>query len=219
MTRTLAGHFANSMEAQAAIDQLERQGFTKDQVSYLAHDGSGRLANAAPERVESDSNTAKGAALGGVSGLLLGLASLAIPGIGPIVAAGPIAAALAGGAVGAATGGLLGALGDLGLPENDAKHWADLMQSAGGALVLVRVDEENTGPARNILVDHGASDVRLHDAKIGESGPDVSLAHADHANFGDEGGSSQWGQTVLRADSKKPAERTFSRDRSSKQLD
>lgn len=219
MTRTLAGHFANSTDAQAAVDQLERQGFTKDQVSYVARDGSGRLDNVLHGRVESDSNTAKGAALGGVSGLLLGLASLAIPGIGPIVAAGQIAAALAGGAVGAATGGLLGALADMGLPENDAKHWADLMQSGGGALVLVRVDEENSSRARAILDGQGASDTRTHDATIGESGPDESLAHADRENFGDEGGSSQWGQTVLRSDSVGPSERTFSRDRGSKQLD
>ena len=212
MTRTIVGHFARGNEAQDALERLQAAGFTSSDVSYVAHDGTGAFADVLRGRVPSNSGTAKGAAAGGVSGLLLGLAAVAIPGIGPVVAAGPIAAALAGAGVGAATGGMLGALSDMGVPENDSRYWSDAV-AQGGALVIVRANSDTEQRAVHALQSSGAQEVRQHSAAVGSSGVDPSDPHASPDNYGDEGGSSQWSQTVLRVrdGESEVAKRTFSR--------
>jgi len=160
--------------------------------------------------------------VGGASGVLLGLAALAVPGIGPLLAAGPIAAALAGAGVGAATGSLLGALSDLGIPEKDAQRWANAVEG-GGSLVAVRVNEETATRAAEVLHNHRPEAIDQHQPAIKETGGefDPGDPHSSSPNFGDEGGSSQWGQTVLRVEDgeEKIAERTVSRDVGSRKLD
>jgi hypothetical protein len=221
MTQTIVGHFTDSDMAQKAVRLLEDSGFTSEEVSYLAHDGSGRFADLMRGRISSGSGTAKGAAAGGVSGILLGLAALAIPGIGPIVAAGPLATALAGAGVGAAAGGLLGALADMGVPEEQGRHWADRV-AHGGTLVLVRVNDDTADRAESALSSAGAEEIRRHHGTVQQAGSyDPGDPHTAPSDYGEEGGSSQWGQTVLRVEGNrtKVAERSFSRDRQPKKLD
>jgi hypothetical protein len=210
MTRTLVGHFSDSRQAQAVVQELERSGFTAEDLSYVSSDGSGRFAQpSAGERLGS-TGAVKGAAVGGVSGLLLGLGALAIPGIGPVVAAGQIAVALAGAGVGAAAGGLIGALTDLGISKPDADRWAQAVRE-GGTLVLVRVSDDCADRARSVIASHEPVDVAEHKPAVHESGGfDPSDPHSRAADYGDEGGSSQWGQRVLRPD--RIADRTVSRD-------
>jgi len=169
MIRTVIGHFPSGTEAQAVLDELERIGFTADDVSYVAHDGSGRFAGVLSRDEMRHGSAAKGATAGGVSGLLLVLAALTIPGAGPVVAAGPIAAALAGAGMGATAGGLLGALSDLGVPEDDAKRWADAVHS-GGTLVVIRTNETTEQRAVDTLKSHGADVVARHDVGAQETG-------------------------------------------------
>ncbi len=210
MTKTVVAHFPDADTAQAAVVELETAGFTPDEVGYVSHDGSGRLA----QRISggfSGSRSATGATVGGVSGALLGMAALAIPGIGPVVAAGPIAMALAGAGVGAATGGLLGALSEIGIPESDAKRWSELVEQ-GGSLVVVRVNDDTHDRAVRLLRAHAPESLLEHDVAVKESGftYDPADPHSSAPNYGDEGGSSQWGQTVLRIEDgeERIAERT-----------
>lgn len=112
MTHKIVGVFRTEQEATRAIEELKQQGFRADEISVLAKDRgeSSTIQNEtgtkAPEGMAS--GVATGGVLGGVTGLLAGLGALAIPGAGPIIAAGPIAATLTGAAVGAGAGGLVG---------------------------------------------------------------------------------------------------------------
>jgi uncharacterized protein (TIGR02271 family) len=100
-----------------------------------------------------------GAAVGGILGLVAGVASLAIPGFGPIIAAGPIASALAGAGIGAAAGGVIGALTHLGVPEDEAHYYAEGVRR-GGTLITVRADsEESATCAAQVMRKHGAADI------------------------------------------------------------
>jgi hypothetical protein len=99
-----------------------------------------------------------GSALGGAAGLAASLMGLAIPGIGPILAAGPIAAALAGAGAGAVAGGLIGGLTDAGVSETHAEYYAEAVRR-GGALVTVRTDDGRADEAEAVIRRHGAFDI------------------------------------------------------------
>lgn len=198
MTRTVVGLFRDSDEAQAALQDLESAGFTREHLNLVAYDGSGQYTDLVKQGSELGSNTTKGAAAGGVAGLLIGLAAVAIPGVGPIVAAGPIAAALAGAGVGVATGGMLGALADMGVPGHEAKYYQEAIRR-GGTLLIVRADEDLAERAQSTLDRHGAIDVDQHSAEWRAEGWSPDDAHSDAGNYGDEGGSSQWSHTALTA--------------------
>lgn len=198
------GLFHDSTEARACVHDLEKAGWSSDQVSLIAHrgtDGGGGSDD------QLHSGTAKGAAIGGVAGAILGAVALAIPGIGPVLAIGPIAAALAGAGVGAATGGMLGALNDMGVPEREAAYWTEGVKR-GGTLVVVRAEPETAGNAQDILDRHGALDI---DERAQHEGWALDDPHTETANFGDEGGSSQWGRTVLTADKSRLRARMYER--------
>src|SRR5438105_11491947 len=100
-----------------------------------------------------------GGVLGGLAGLLVGIGALAIPGIGPIIAAGPIATTLMGAGIGAATGGLLGALVDAGVPEEEARLYQTGVER-GGVLVTARLPNGQEAMAQDILNSAGARDIR-----------------------------------------------------------
>jgi hypothetical protein len=122
-----------------------------------------RTAPRVAERVADDaSGAAAGAVTGGVVGGAAGLAAslmgLAIPGIGPIIAAGPIVATLSGAGVGAVAGGLIGGLTDMGVSKSDAEYYAESVRR-GGALVTVRADDTRADRAAEIMRDHGAIDI------------------------------------------------------------
>jgi uncharacterized membrane protein len=201
MSRTVIGLFRDQREVDAVVQDLERLGITGEQISIVARPGEETTSDASePHRV-----TAKGAAIGGVAGALLGIAALAIPGIGPVLAAGPIAAALTGAGVGAATGGMLGALYDLGVSDREAGLYAEAVRR-GGSLIAVEAGEEVAARVQSILDRHGAVDIDEHSRAWSTEDP-----HTEAANFGDEGGSSQWGRRVLSADSQPSRSRTYER--------
>src|SRR5947207_15983257 len=155
---------ANS-DAQAVriATRLKASGFTPSDISILAPDRSGMRdlghenATKAPEGAAAGAGT--GAILGGALGWLAGVGALAIPGLGPLIAAGPILAALSGAAVGGAVGGLTGALIGLGVPEYEAKLYEEKLRS-GNILMAVHVDDsEEAGLVRQILSEEKAEDI------------------------------------------------------------
>ena len=152
-TRTVVGLFRDRNEVQAALHDLEGDGISREHISIVAYHPDGNEHGS-----ELGSNTTKGAAAGGIAGLVLGFCAIALPGIGPILAAGPIAAALAGAGVGAATGGMLGALVDMGVPGHEAKYYEDAVHQ-GGTLVIVRSRGEMAEKAQSVLDRHGALNV------------------------------------------------------------
>ncbi|MNX47729.1 Heat induced stress protein YflT [compost metagenome] len=140
MTEKIVGVFQTEDEATRAILQLKDQGFRAEDISIVAKDRrhvssiNEETGTKSPEGIAT--GAAAGGVLGGVTGLLAGLGALAIPGVGPILAAGPIAAALTGAALGAGAGGLVGGLIGLGVPEEQA-HEYDGMVNEGRILVLI----------------------------------------------------------------------------------
>jgi hypothetical protein len=110
-----------------------------------------------------------GGVVGGAAGLAASLMGLAIPGIGPIIAAGPIVAALSGAGVGAVAGGLIGGLTDMGVSKTDAEYYAESVRR-GGALVTVRADDTRAERAAEILRDRGAIDIERRAGQWRERG-------------------------------------------------
>jgi len=141
--RKLVGTFDSEREATRAIDQLKDLGYTNDQISVIAknRDDIAGIEESTGTHVADGAATGAvtGGALGGIGGLLVGLGLLAIPGVGPLLAAGPIAATLSGAALGAGAGGLVGALIGLGVPEDEA-HLHEGSLKAGKILVIVDAD-------------------------------------------------------------------------------
>jgi hypothetical protein len=162
-TRTVVGVFNSVQDAQAAVRDLEAQGISRDEISIVANKNAvGYDTISSVDRDKASDVVADagiGAAIGGVGGLLLSAAgALTIPVIGPILAAGPIAAALTGAGIGAAAGGLIGALTESGVPEEHARYYAEGVRR-GDVLVTVRTDNSRTDKVCNILDTHNAVDV------------------------------------------------------------
>jgi hypothetical protein len=150
-------------QAETIVDNLKQSGFLNNNISVLLPDNEGTRDFAhekntkAPEGAVTGAGT--GGVLGGVLGWLAGIGSLAIPGIGPFVAAGPIMAALGGAAVGATVGGLTGALVGLGIPEYEAKQYEGKLRQGN---ILISVHSENsteTDKAKKIFETAGAQDI------------------------------------------------------------
>ncbi|MEP6656847.1 MAG: general stress protein [Betaproteobacteria bacterium] len=188
MVKTIIGSFDSYDEAQRVVRDLKDEGFMENDVSIVASNAGGRYAAGTdPEpsdrtttrsdldpraegtvidttrRADHDTSGAAtgavtGGVVGGAAGLAVSLMGLAIPGIGPIIAAGPIVAALTGAGVGAVAGGLIGGLTDLGVSEPDAQYYAEAVRR-GGALVTVRADETRAEAAADIMRRHGAVDI------------------------------------------------------------
>ncbi|QWU17234.1 Heat induced stress protein YflT [Paenibacillus sophorae] len=143
MNKRIVGVFMNEYDASRAIGELKSRGFRTEDISVIARNKedmnavSEETGTKAPEGMASGAAT--GGLLGGVTGLLAGIGALAIPGIGPIIAAGPIAATLAGAVVGAGTGGLVGGLVGLGIPEDEAESYNRYVDE-GHILVMVDAD-------------------------------------------------------------------------------
>jgi hypothetical protein len=154
-----------SSDAQAVriATRLKAAGFTPSDISILAPDRSGvrdlgtENATKAPEGATTGAGT--GAILGGALGWLAGVGALAIPGLGPLIAAGPILATLSGAAVGGALGGLTGALVGMGIPEYEAKQYESKLRG-GNILMSVHVDDSDEASAvRQIMSEEKAEDV------------------------------------------------------------
>jgi hypothetical protein len=165
MVKTIVGSFDSFNEAHQVANDLRAAGFLDSDISIVANNAAGDYREDSRVAVAKDSDTSAtakgavtGAVVGGGAGLAASLAGLAIPGIGPIIAAGPIVATLAGAGTGAVAGGLIGGLVDLGVPETDAQYYAEAVRR-GGALVTVRTDEARAGEVTDILRQHGAVDI------------------------------------------------------------
>ena len=149
------GVFPDRDKAVDAVRKLESNQFTEREVSLVAKDSNGSGGTGHQDSVQD--GTAWGAGIGATAGLLAGLGALAIPGIGPIVAAGPIAAAL----TGAGAGGLAGGLMDYGIPASTG-HRLEADVKRGEAVVLVRCNEGRAKDAERELRSCGAHDVEVH---------------------------------------------------------
>ncbi|MBL9139677.1 MAG: DUF3341 domain-containing protein [Verrucomicrobiales bacterium] len=157
-------------QAGEIVDRLRESGFSSNDISVLFPDKSTTREFAhekntkAPEGAVAGAGT--GGAVGGALGWLVGIGALAIPGVGPFVAAGPIMAALGGVAMGAALGGIAGALIGMGIPEFEAKRYEGRVREGG---ILISVHTENSTEidrAKRIFTDAGAKDI----ATAGEAG-------------------------------------------------
>lgn len=162
--RTVAGLFDSYDEAQDAVGELEAAGIPASDISIVANNSDDWYADGDRSDAAEDaaSGAGIGAVVGGAGGLLTGLGIMAIPGVGPVVAAGWLAAtaagAVAGAAVGGATGGIIGALTDSGVSEPDAHVYAEGVRR-GGTLVTARVDEPLASQAQQILSQHAPVDI------------------------------------------------------------
>jgi len=155
----VAGVFPDLTTVQRAIHELREAGMPAEEISTVVREPS-----RAPETtvIETPSATASGmttgGVVGGVGGLLVGLTALAIPGIGPIMAAGPLIAMLSGAAIGAATGGLLGALVDLGVPEEYAATYVTALDQ-GSVVVVAQPGVLSPAEIQDIMVRAGATNM------------------------------------------------------------
>jgi hypothetical protein len=177
------GIYATPATAEAAVDHLLARGFTNAAISVLLPDDESTRAFAHEKATKAPEGTATGATTGGVVGgtlgLLAGIGALAIPGVGPLIAAGPIMATLAGVGVGGAVGGLVGALVGMGIPEYEAKRYEGAVKG-GGTLLSVHCDtSEQVDSAKQSLKETGAKDI----SSSGEAGS--SSKTAAHATYGD----------------------------------
>jgi hypothetical protein len=166
------GIYTGRTTAENAVDALKAGGFSNNDVSVLFPENEGtkdfahEKSTKAPEGATAGAGT--GALLGGGLGWLVGIGALAIPGLGPFIAAGPIMAALAGAGVGGAVGGLTGALIGMGIPEYEAKRYEGRVKD-GGILLSVHSDSsEETKRAKDILKHTGAQDISSTGEATGE---------------------------------------------------
>jgi len=168
------GIYDDRVSVDRAVEALKTAGYRNTDISVLFPETSGTKDFAhekhtkAPEGVATGAGT--GVVVGGALGWLAGIGALAIPGLGPFIAAGPIMAALAGAGVGGTVGGLVGALVGMGIPEYEAKRYEGRIKN-GGILLSVHCDDsEWTKKAKVILEETGAQDV----SSTGESEADFS---------------------------------------------
>ena len=157
------GIYPSRSAAEVAVDRLIAAGFSNADVSVLMADNQGSKDFAAEKNTKAPEGAATGVGVGGTVGgtlgLLAGIGALAIPGVGPLIAAGPIMGALAGLGVGGAVGGVVGALVGMGIPEYEAKRYEGRVKD-GGILLSVHCDSsEEISRAKEILKSTGADDV------------------------------------------------------------
>jgi len=150
-------------QARDIVDQLKTAGFSNNDISVLFPDKSGTKDFAHEQHTKAPEGAAAGAGtggvLGGVFGWLVGIGALAIPGLGPFIAAGPIMAALSGAAAGAALGGISGALIGMGIPEYEAKRYEGKVKE-GNILISVHTeDSTERSRAKDIFTQAGAEDI------------------------------------------------------------
>jgi hypothetical protein len=165
MDRAVIGIVPNEETAVAIVNRLKARGFAAGDVSVLFPDRSGSRDFAHEQHTKAPEGAATGATagglLGGVGGWLVGIGTLAIPGLGPFVAAGPLLAALSGAAAGAALGGVGGALVGMGVPEYEAKQYEGKLRHGNLLLSVHTTSSEQRDDAKEVLEANGAQDVRV----------------------------------------------------------
>ena len=178
------GIYSNRSELEDAVDTLKAEGFRNTDISVLMPENVGNKdlktekSTKAPEGTASGAGT--GAVIGGALGWLAGIGALAIPGLGPFIAAGPIMGLLGGLGAGGAIGGIAGGLIGMGIPEYEAKRYEGRVKE-GGMLLSVHCDSSDwVKRAKDLLERTGAQDV----ASAGERGADYDETDRPHGRGG-----------------------------------
>jgi hypothetical protein len=161
MTRTIVALYDDFDVARDVVEDLVEDGFSRDKLSLVANDASGEyskyVSTSDAEYVTEDVSAGEGAGFGAVVGTLVGLGAMAIPGIGPVIAAGPLVSALVGATVGATagaiTGGLVAGLVDMGVPDYEAPYYAEGVRR-GGTLVVAHVDDNMVENVVSVMERH-----------------------------------------------------------------
>jgi len=183
-SKAVFGIVPSAADADKIVSELKRAGFRNDDISALFPDKQGSRDFAHEKNTKAPEGAVAGASIGGLVGgtlgLLAGIGALAIPGLGPLIAAGPIMAAMSGLAAGAALGGLSGGLIGLGVPEIEAKQYESKVRD-GNILLSVHVDDgEWRKKAKTILEAGGATDI----ATVGEASvPGASTTGNNYENL------------------------------------
>lgn len=178
--KAVLGLLSSYMQAESVVGELQRAGFSNNDISALFPDKQGTRDFAHEQNTKAPEGAVAGAsaggAIGGTLGLLAGIGALAIPGLGPFIAAGPIMATLSGAAAGAAVGGLTGALIGMGIPEVEAKQYEGKIKG-GNILISIHVDDNvERSRAKQILERAGATDiVTAGEEAVSSRGKDTSV--------------------------------------------
>jgi hypothetical protein len=175
MSQIVVGLYDDITRARNAVSELIVRGFDRKRISLLAFDPDKEYAQeleAAASPTDEDevvAGASVGAVIGGLAGLLVGASAVALPGVGPVVVAGSITATLLGAGAGAAAGSLLGALMEKGVPEEEAKTYAEELRH-GGTLVIAEVPESRVERAATVLERHHPIDVEKRAERWREKG-------------------------------------------------
>ena len=156
--KTVIGVFDSQSQAEKAINQLRQQGFGTEEINIVSKEQKGTSGKTYDDDITDGALT--GGTLGGIGGLLVGAGALAIPGFGPIIAAGPIAAALSG----AVAGGIAGGLIDWGIPAESSRRYEQQV-AQGSILAVIKTNSAKVQQAAQILRQNGANDVESHVAR------------------------------------------------------
>lgn len=179
--KTIVGLYDQLSEARDTVAELSQAGIQQGNINLVAHasaedygryfDREGKYQDAPAGDTTSNVATGAGAGaiLGGIGGLVVGLSLLPIPGIGPIIAAGPLASAMAGAGIGAVVGGLIGGLTSIGVDEEHAGYYAEGVRR-GGSLVVVKTDSHLQSRVTEILKNHNPVDIEQRVSRWKESG-------------------------------------------------
>jgi hypothetical protein len=167
------GIYKTSSQAELAVDRITSAGFSQNDISVLLPDIHSTKEFAHEKKTKAPEGAATGATtgglVGGTLGVLAGIGAIAIPGVGPFIAAGPLMAALAGAGAGGAVGGLIGALVGMGIPEYEAKRYEGRVKN-GGVLLSVHCDTtDEIHRAKDLLKETGAEDISSAAEKAGVS--------------------------------------------------
>ena len=167
------GIYPTATNAEMAVDRLVASGYSDQDVSVLMADAYTAKEFAHEKNTKAPEGTAAGVTtgglIGGTLGLLAGIGALAIPGVGPLIAAGPIMAALAGIGAGGAVGGVVGALVGLGIPEYEAKRYEGRVKNGGVLLSVHCATSEEISRAKDIIKSTGAEDIASSSEKAADT--------------------------------------------------
>lgn len=175
----------SASQAEQIVDNLQNSNFDVSEISVLMPDTAGKhdfghvKATKAPEGATTGATA--GGVTGGVLGLLAGIGALAIPGVGPFIAAGPLMAALSGSALGATAGGLVGGLIGLGIPEIEAKRYEEKLRNGNFLIAVDAEDSDQVDRAKEIFENAGAEDITtssLSKAPRGDASTRISETYA-----------------------------------------
>lgn len=151
MEKRIIGYYEEDNLAEKSANELRAQGFTE--ISVLSND----KRQGGDDKQDLTNGTVAGGALGGLAGLALGAGALFIPGVGPLVAMGPLAATIGG----AVTGGVAGALVDYGIPAGRSDFYESKIKE-GNTVMVIKADESKSNTVADTMRNNGAKDVRVH---------------------------------------------------------